>query len=72
MICPCPPKTIGLATRLAASATLFVKRISLHAYSRTTAIAQLRKTNKTHVAYLSSWHKSIFGNKLRTIEAKNP
>jgi len=30
------------------------------------------RTNKTHIAYLSSWHKSTFGNKLRTIEAKNP
>jgi len=27
---------------------------------------------KTHIAYLSSWHKNTFGNKLRTIEAKNP
>jgi len=24
------------------------------------------RTNKTHIAYLSSWHKSIFDNKLKT------
>jgi len=29
-----------------------------------------REQKKTYIAYLSSWHKSIFGNKLRTIEDK--
>jgi len=26
---------------------------------------------KLHIAYLTSWHNSTFGYKLRTIEAKN-
>jgi len=59
--------------KTAASAAQFAKCILLHAYSRTTAIAQLRENKqKLHTAYLSSWHKSIFGYKLRTIEAENP
>jgi len=69
MICPCPPKNF----RLAASATQFAKCILLHAYSHTTAIAQLRKNKKNKqnlIAYLLSWHKSIFGKKLRTIVLK--
>jgi len=27
---------------------------------------------KLYIGYLTSWHDSIFGYKLRTIEAKNP
>jgi len=29
-------------------------------------VSSCARTNKTHIAYLSSWHKSIFGYKLRT------
>jgi len=39
--------------------------------------SQLRKNKqKLYIAYLTSWHNSIFGykfkNRLRTIEAENP
>jgi len=30
------------------------------------------RTNKHFLAYLTSWHNSIIGYKLRTIEAENP
>jgi len=45
----------------------------LFTYSRSTASFQLREHNqKLHIAYLTSWHNSIFGSKLRTIEGENP
>jgi len=47
--------------------------ILLYAYSCTTASSQLRENKqKLKIAYLTSWHNSIFGYKLKTIEAKNP
>jgi len=30
------------------------------------------KRNKNFIAYLTSWHNSIFGYKLRTMEVENP
>jgi len=59
--------------KTAASATQLAMCILLHAYSRTTTSSQLHENKqKLHVAYLTSWHNSIFGYKLRTIEAENP
>jgi len=55
--------------KIAASATQLAKCILLHAYSRTTASSQLRvniRVQKLHIAYLTNWHNSIFGEKLRT------
>jgi len=53
--------------KTAASAALLAKCILLHAYSRTTASSQLRElTNKNFIAYLTSWHKNIYGYELRT------
>jgi len=51
----------------AASAAQSEKCILLHAYSRTTASSQLRETTKTtSYSFLTSWHNSNFGSKLRT------
>jgi len=47
--------------KTAASAAQFAKRILLHAYSCTTASSQLRENKKNFIAYLTSWHNSIFG-----------
>jgi len=58
--------------KTAARAAQFAKRILLHAYSRTTASFQLREQTKASYSFLINWHNSIFGNKLRTIEDKNP
>jgi len=54
--------------KTAASAAQLAKCIFLHAYSRTTASSQLRENKKKlhTVAYLTSWHNSIFGYILRT------
>jgi len=52
--------------KTAASAAQFAKCILLHAYSRTTAAPSCARTNKYFIAYLTSWHNSIFGYKLRT------
>jgi len=41
-------------------------------YNLTTASFQLRENKQNFTAYLTSWHNSIFGYKLRTIEAENP
>jgi len=35
-------------------------------------LAAREQTKKLYMAYLTSWHNSIFGYKLRTIEAENP
>jgi len=51
------------------SAAPLAKCILLHAHSCTTARAQ---TKTSYLAYLTSWHNSIFGYKLRTIQAVNP
>jgi len=59
--------------KTAASAAPLTKCILLHASARTTASSQLcENKQKLHIAYLSSWNNSIFGYKLRTIEAENP
>jgi len=52
-------------SKTAASAAQLAKCILFHAYSRTTASSQLRE-NKRFIAYLTSWHNSFFGYKLRT------
>jgi len=50
-----------------ASATQLAKCILLHAYSRTTTSFQLRENKqKASYSFLTSWHNSIFGYKLRT------
>jgi len=50
-----------------ASAAPLAMCILLHAYSRTIASSHLRENKqKLHIAYLTSWHNSIFGEKLRT------
>jgi len=47
--------------KTAASAAQFAKCILLYVYSRTTASSQLHKhKQKPYVAYLPSWHYSIF------------
>jgi len=59
--------------KTAAGAVQFTKCVLIHAYSRTNANFQLCKNKqKLQIAYLTSWHNSIFGYKLRTIKAKNP
>jgi len=41
--------------------------MSRHAFSRTTVSFQLcEHKQKLYIAYLTSWHNSIFGYKLRT------
>jgi len=41
----------------------------LHASARTTADPSYARTNKKlHIAYLTSWHNSIFAHKVRTDE----
>jgi len=63
--------SIKVVNKTAAFAVQFAKCILLHAYSCTTA--SCASTNKNlHIAYLASWHNSIFGYKLRTFEAENP
>jgi len=53
--------------KTAASATQLAKCILLHAYSRTTLLSpSCARTNKKFIAYLTSWHNSIFGYELRT------
>jgi len=53
--------------KTAASAAQFAKCIFLHPYSCTTAyLPAAREQTITHKAYLSIWHKIIFGYKLRT------
>jgi len=61
--------------KTAASAAQLANCNLLYAYSRITASSQLReKKQKLHIAYLTSWHNSIFvinKNRLRTIEVEN-
>jgi len=53
--------------KIAASAAQSAKCILLHANSRTIALSSCASTIKNfHVAYLTSWHNSILGYKLRT------
>jgi len=53
--------------KTAASAAQLAKCILLHTYSSATAASMLRHhKQKLHGAYLTSWHNSIFGYKLRT------
>jgi len=52
--------------KTAASVTQLTKCTFLHAYSRTTASSSCMRTNKNFIAYLASWHNSIYGYKLRT------
>jgi len=53
--------------KTAASATQFAKCILLQAHSCTNCSSQLHKhKQKLHILYLTSWHNSIFGYKLRT------
>jgi len=58
--------------KTAASATQLAKCILPHAYSCTTANFQLGENKQKLHTLLSNWSNSIFGYKLRTIEAKNP
>jgi len=59
---------IKVVNKIAVNATQFAKCILLHAYSRTTSTsqAQLHENKQNSITYLSSWHKGIFGYKLRT------
>jgi len=50
----------------AASVAQLAKCILLRAYSLITAALSCVRTNKTFIAYLISWHNSIFGYKLKT------
>jgi len=52
--------------KTAASAAQFPNGILLHTYSCTAAARSCASTNKTSLAYLTSWHNSVFGFKLRT------
>jgi len=53
--------------KIAASAAQLANCILLHAYSHTNAAPSCASTSKKlYVAYLTSWHNSIFGYKLRT------
>jgi len=59
----------------AVSATQLAKCILLHPYSHTMQLpeSQLHEHKQNlHAANLTSWHNSIFGYKLKTIEAENP
>jgi len=55
-----------LMNKTAASVAQLTKCILLHAYSRTTFSSQLRENKKNFIAYLTSWHNSNLGYKLRT------
>jgi len=57
--------------KTAASVAQIAKLILLHAYSQLLA-PSCERTNRNFIAYLTSWHNSIFGYKLRIIEAENP
>jgi len=50
--------------KTAASAVQLAKYILLHSYSHTTVALSCARTNKHFIAYLTSWHNSIFGYKL--------
>jgi len=51
--------------KTAVSAAQLAECILLYAYSRTTASSQVaREQTKTYIAYLTSWHNSIFVYKL--------
>jgi len=52
--------------KTAASAAQLAMYILLHAYSRTTVSFQLRENKQKFHGYLTSWHYSSFGYKLRT------
>jgi len=52
--------------KTAASEPQLEKCILLPAYSRTAVAPSCASTNKNFIAYLTSWHNSIFGYKLRT------
>jgi len=52
--------------KTASSAAQFAKDILLHTYSRTASSQLCKNKQKLHIAYLKSWHNSIFGYKLRT------
>jgi len=55
-------KNFKVVNKTAAGAAQFAKCILLHTYSRTNASSQLReKKQKLRIAYLTSWHNSIFG-----------
>jgi len=58
--------------KTAVSGTQLAKCILLYAYSRTTLAFSCARTNKNFIAYITSWHNSIFGYKLRTIEPGIP
>jgi len=58
--------------KTAASAAQLANCILFHAYSHTTATPSCASTNTNFIiAYLTSWHNSIFGYKLRTVETEN-
>jgi len=62
--------SVKIVNIIAASTAQFAKCILLHVQLRS---FQLRENKqKLHIAYLTTWHNSIFGYKLRTIEAENP
>jgi len=56
--------------KTAASVAQLSKCILLHTYSRTTASSQLSENKQILNSLFNSWHNSIFGYKLRTIEAE--
>jgi len=59
--------TKQVVNKTAAIAAQLAKCILLHANLRTTAAPSRSSTNKNFIfiAYLTSWHSSIFGYKLR-------
>jgi len=52
--------------KTAAGAEQLAKCILFHAYSRTTASPQLRKSKQILNSRFNSWHNSIFGYELWT------
>jgi len=52
---------IKVMYKTAASAAQFAKCLLLHTYLHTTVTRSCMSTNKLHIAYLISWHNSIFG-----------
>jgi len=65
--------SVEVVNKTAASAAQLAKCILLHVVIHVQLLApSCERTNKNFIAYLTSWHNSIFDYKLRTIEAEYP
>jgi len=74
--CPCSVKwTMSVSQKASKKWTRYFQQFSNFVLPKifSTASFQLRENKlKTLCSFLTSWHNSIFGYKLRTVEAENP